>query len=152
MICCRQWWRWRGSRILQGNTALQVLHLFSVFCIEQSYFFWLCGVVDTVICTLQGFFIIIIFTIHNNSCSTWYDLVSPVQFFFFYFSLSSHLQLTFTGFFHKDGKHVLIFTKYLCFVYFPMKEMTQKCLGVSEISTIFSCLKFGFALTPPYYS
>lgn len=70
----------------------------------------------------------------NNSCSTWYDLVSPVHFFyFFYFSLSSHLQLTFTGFFHKDGKHMLIFTKYLCFVYFPMKEMCQKFLQYSAV-------------------
>lgn len=31
-------------------------------------------------------------------------------FFLFFFSLSSHLQLTFTGFFHKDGRKITTFS------------------------------------------
>lgn len=34
------------------------------------------------------------------------DLSEFNLFFLFLFSLSSHLQLTFTGFFHKDGRKI----------------------------------------------
>lgn len=44
------------------------------------------------------------------------------MFFLSFFSLSSHLQLTFTGFFHKDGRQISVFNKHLYFVSFLKRK------------------------------